>query len=45
MRQVSIEAAEALAKREGLFFIETSAIVGYGIKEAFEELIDRIAES
>lgn len=45
LRAVATEKGEDLAKREGLCFMETSALDTTNVDEAFESLIAKIYES
>ncbi|KNC78753.1 GTP-binding protein yptV3 [Sphaeroforma arctica JP610] len=43
-REVSAEDAEKMAKKHNMMFIETSAKTDVGVKQAFEELVQKILD-
>ncbi|KAI8834376.1 hypothetical protein BJ741DRAFT_242752 [Chytriomyces cf. hyalinus JEL632] len=45
MRQISRKEAEAFAKEMGALFIETSARMRVGVKDAFVEVVRKIIET
>eukprot|EP00322_Chrysochromulina_rotalis_P006307 CAMPEP_0115863246 /NCGR_PEP_ID=MMETSP0287-20121206/18593_1 /TAXON_ID=412157 /ORGANISM="Chrysochromulina rotalis, Strain UIO044" /LENGTH=265 /DNA_ID=CAMNT_0003317693 /DNA_START=97 /DNA_END=892 /DNA_ORIENTATION=- len=44
-RQVTVEEAEAFARRQAMMYIETSAKTREGIRQAFEEVVQKILDS
>ena len=44
LRKVSVEEAKEYAESEGMHFVESSAKMGTGVKDAFETLVDKIYE-
>ncbi|KOO23824.1 member ras oncogene family [Chrysochromulina tobinii] len=44
-RQVTVEEAETFARRQAMMYIETSAKTREGIRQAFEEVVQKILDS